>query len=99
MKNIIAIVLCIVVPTVAFAGDNGYKLAYDGGSIPDIKTGTGVKLFIDSGQIRIMKDKTEVITIPPSSVTEISYGQDVHRRVGAAIGLQSSHSALGPSWH
>ena len=25
--------------------------------------------------------------IPATSVTEISYGQDVHRRVGAAIGI------------
>jgi hypothetical protein len=25
--------------------------------------------------------------IPASAVTEISYGQDVHRRVGAAIGI------------
>jgi hypothetical protein len=28
-----------------------------------------------------------MFVIPASSVTEISYGQDVHRRVGAAIGL------------
>ena len=26
-------------------------------------------------------------TILPSSITEISYGEDVHRRVGTAIGL------------
>ena len=29
----------------------------------------------------------EAISIPASTVTEISYGQDVHRRVGAAVGL------------
>ena len=28
-----------------------------------------------------------VVAIPASAVTEISYGQDVHRRVGTAIGL------------
>jgi hypothetical protein len=27
------------------------------------------------------------VVIPASAVTEISYGQDVHRRVGAAIGI------------
>ncbi len=27
------------------------------------------------------------MAIPVSAITEISYGQDVHRRVGAAIGL------------
>jgi hypothetical protein len=34
-----------------------------------------------------VKDKKELAAIPASTVTEISYGQDVHRRVGAAIGI------------
>ena len=38
-------------------------------------------------QVRLVKDKGEVITIPAAAVTEISYGQDAHRRVGAAIGI------------
>ena len=42
---------------------------------------------MDPDKIRIMKDKQEVVVIPAASVTELSYGQDVHRRVGAAIGL------------
>src|SRR5260221_4465017 len=74
-------------PLTAFAGDNGYKVKYDGGSIPDVKAGTDMKLIIDSNQVRLVRDKGEVITIPASAVTEISYGQDVHRRIGAAIGL------------
>ena len=60
---------------------------YDGGSVSNAKTGTGMKLFIEANQIRLVKDNAEVVTIPASAVTEISYGQDVHRRVGAAIGL------------
>jgi len=74
-------------PIAMAAADNGYKVAYDGGSVPDVKTGTDLKLFIEPNQIRLVKDKADVITIPASSVTEISYGQDVHRRVGAAIGI------------
>ena len=46
-----------------------------------------MRLFIESNQVRLVRDKGEVITVPASAVTEISYGQDVHRRVGAAIGL------------
>lgn len=95
MKIIIAILLCILVPMAVFAGDDGYKLAYDGGSIPDIKTGAKVKLHLDSSQIRVMKDKTDLVTIPAASVTEISYGQDVHRRVGAAIGLAVISFGIG----
>ncbi len=34
-----------------------------------------------------MKDNAQVAIIPAAAVTEISYGQDVHRRVGAAVGI------------
>jgi len=95
MKKILAMFLCIIFPVSAFAGDNSYKIAYDGGSIPNIKAGTDLKLFIDGNNIRIVKDKVEITVIPASAVTEISYGQDVHRRVGAAIGLAVFSLGLG----
>ena len=87
MNKSLVILLSLVLPLTLAASDNSYKVTYDGGSIPNAKAGTGMKLFIDSNQIKLVKDKGEVITIPTSAVTEISYGQDVHRRVGAAIGL------------
>lgn len=87
MKRLIALLLCILFPTSALAGDNGYKIGYDGGSIQDVKAGTSVKLYIEGTNIRIAKDGRELALIPAASVTEISYGQDVHRRVGAAIGI------------
>ena len=87
MNKFVVVVLCIAMPIALFAADNGYKVTYDGGSIPDTKAGTGMKLVIESNQIRLVKDKGDVITIPASAITEISYGQDVHRRIGAAIGL------------
>ena len=87
MKSLLAIALSLVVPTALLAGDNGYKVAYDGGSVPEIKAGTDLRLYIEPNQIRLLRDKGTVVTIPASAVTEISYGQDVHRRVGAAIGI------------
>jgi hypothetical protein len=87
MRKYLALVLCAALSASAFAAENGYKVIYDGGSVPGIKTGNGMNLFIDTNQIRLMKDKKEAIVIPIGAVTEISYGQDVHRRVGAAIGL------------
>lgn len=95
MNKLMVIVLCVAMPLAVFAGDNGYKVTYDGGSIPDAKAGTGMKLVIDSSQVRLMKDKGEVITIPASAITEISYGQDVHRRIGAAIGLAVISLGIG----
>jgi hypothetical protein len=95
MNKFWVIVLCLAMPLTVFAGDNGYKVEYDGGSIGDAKPGTGMKLFIDSNQLRLVKDKGEVITILASTVTEISYGQDVHRRIGAAIGLAVISFGIG----
>jgi hypothetical protein len=95
MNKVFVIVLCFALPLAAFAGDNGYKVTYDGGSIQDAKSGTGMKLFIDSNQVRLVRDNAEVVTIPASAVTEISYGQDVHRRVGAAIGLAVISFGIG----
>jgi hypothetical protein len=95
MKHFMAVALCAVIPVALLAEDNGYKVTYDGGSVADTKSGTGLKVFIEPNQIRFMKDKKELVTIPASSVTEISYGQDVHRRVGAAIGLAVVSFGLG----
>lgn len=83
----IAAVLCVLLPLTAFAGDNSYKVSYDGGSVPDLKAGTSAKLYIQPTQILLSRGGKESITIPASAITEISYGQDVHRRVGAAVGL------------
>src|SRR5271170_6947967 len=95
MKNLVAVILCIAIPILAFAGDNSYKVMYDGGSLPGVKAGVEMKLYVEANQVRLVKDKTEVITIPASSITEISYGQDVHRRIGAAIGLAVVSLGIG----
>jgi hypothetical protein len=95
----IAVVLCAVISVVGLAaensGDNVYKVTYDGGSIANTKAGSSLKLHFNSSQIRLVKDKTELATIPVSAVTDISYGQDVHRRVGAAIGLAVVSFGIG----
>jgi hypothetical protein len=95
MKQILAVTLCVLMPTLAFARDNGYKIAYDGGSLPDYKAGQDMKLYIEGDHIRITRDKKEVVVIPAAAVTEISYGQDVHRRVGTAIGLAVVSLGIG----
>lgn len=95
MRIFIAFVLCLATTSWALAGDGGYKLAYDGGSISNLKTGKGVRLYLGQGRIRIVKGKKDIINLPASAITEISYGQDVHRRVGAAIGLAAVSLGVG----
>src|SRR4051794_13722065 len=87
MRQVLALLLCVVVPVTAFAAESGHKVTYDGGSIADVKSGKSLNLYIDANQIRLAKDKATVLAVPASAIIEISYGQDVHRRVGAAIGL------------
>jgi hypothetical protein len=87
MTRLVVLLLCLLVPTCALAADNSYNVVYDGGSLQGEKAGTDVKLFIDPTQIRLVQKKADLVTIPAASVTEISYGQDVHRRIGAAIGV------------
>lgn len=95
MKKLVSLLLCLVFPLCSFAGENSYKIVYDGGSVQDAKAGTDMKLFIDGTNVRIMKGKSEVAVIPASAITEISYGQDVHRRIGAAIGVAVVSLGIG----
>ena len=87
MKRILAVLLCLFVPTLAFASSDGYKVMYDGGSVQNVKSGTKLQLLIESTDVKLVNGKETIATIPAASITEISYGQDVHRRIGAAIGL------------
>ncbi len=88
MKSFLAAVLCLMIPLSAFAADNNtYKVTYDGGSLASIKSGTNVRLGIEPKTVKIVHDKEEIIAVPADSITEITYGQDVHRRIGTAIGL------------
>ena len=88
-RFLLTVLLCFSIPASTFAADatNGYKVTYDGGSLPDTKVGTDMRLVINGDHVRLLKDNTEIANIPASAITDISYGQDVHRRVGAAIGL------------
>ena len=95
MKSFVAAILCLLIPSVAFAADNNYKVAYDGGSIQSVKSGASAEFAIEQTQVRLIKNKKDLVTVPASSITEISYGQDVHRRVGAAIGLAVVSFGLG----
>ena len=93
--RLLALALCIAIPTALLAADNGYKVNYDGGSVSDVKSGAAIKMYIDSNRIRFVKDKTEIANIPASAITEISYGQDVHRRVGTAVAVGIMSFGLG----
>ncbi len=91
----LALVLSLVIPVTLFASDVSHSVMYDGGSLPDLKSGTKIKMFIEADKIRFVDQGRDLIVVPASSVTEISYGQDVHRRVGAAIGVAVVSLGIG----
>ncbi len=95
MKSVLATLMCFVVPAVLLAGDTGYHVTYDGGSLAETKSGTGLKMYIDTNQVRFVKDGRIIAIVPASAVTEISYGQDVHRRVGTAVAVGVFTLGLG----
>jgi len=87
MKRFFAALLFLALPSVLVANDAGYKVIYDGGSLPGVKAGSELKLYFDSGGVRFMNGKDVITEVPGSAITEVSYGQDVHRRIGTAIGV------------
>src|ERR1700751_616890 len=96
--KLLALLLCFAIIQVSLAvakDDGGYAVMYDGGSLSGLKAGKKLKMYIDAKEIRIMDGQTLVATLVPSTVQDISYGQDVHRRVGAAIGLAIVSFGLG----
>ncbi len=95
MRGLLAIMLCLATSVAAFASEGGYKVSYDGGSVASAKTGEHLTLFMEGDHIRLQHKDTAILTVPASAVTEISYGQDVHRRVGAAIGLATVSLGVG----
>jgi hypothetical protein len=84
-----------VVPILAKSEGNSYKIKYDGGSLQGAKAGNDMKLFLEGNTIRLVEKKEDRLNIPAGSITEISYGQDVHRRVGAAIGVALVSFGIG----
>ncbi len=84
MKHQFVAGLCFAVIVALFAGDNGYNVRYDGGSLSDTKAGTGLKMYIDAKQVRLVKGNAELAKIPASAISEISYGPDSQRRRSAA---------------
>jgi hypothetical protein len=85
MEKLIAVFPYMVMPAVVIAAEDGFKVAYGDGSVSDTKAGTALGLYVGSDRIGLTKDSIEMLNIPASTITEKSYGQDVHRSVGAAI--------------
>ena len=93
--KLVAVVLCLLLSVSSVAAKDGFGVKYDGGSIANLKTGTDIRINPAGTAITLTKGNEDLISIPAASITEISYGQDVHRRIGAAIGLAVISLGIG----
>ena len=98
MNKFLAMVLCLAMPIAVSAGDNGYKITYDGGSIPNAKSGSDMKLFIDPNQVQLVRDKGEVVTIPAAAVTRLVMAKMSIGELGQRLAWLWFPSGLGRSW-
>ncbi len=91
MKSGIAFFVCLaLLCTPVYAAKDArvsYDIVYDGGSVQGVKAGADLKLFVQPAAFSLEQSKKEVVSVTAGSITEISYGQDVHRRVGSAIAV------------
>lgn len=93
--KVMAIVLCFLLSVSGIAAKDGFAVKYDGGTIANLKSGADIRINPAGTTITLSQGKNDLISIPAASITEISYGQDVHRRVGAAIGLAVVSFGIG----
>src|SRR5690242_8561090 len=92
-----AVALFVCVAVVCFANDEqaSYKVKYSGGSLPTVKGGDDLRMFLEADKVRLIRDKKEAASIPSSAITEVNYGQEVHRRIGTAAGLAVVSFGIG----
>lgn len=99
IRKFFAVFLCIAIP-VSFsfgATREGYEVKYSGGSLPTtIKSGDTLRLVVSGTEIKVTDEKgVVVLTLPPAAITDLSYGQEVHRRIGTAAGLAVVSLGIG----
>ncbi len=60
-------------------------MKYEGGSLP-LDQHNKLETYVSKDEVVLVQGKQRFV-IPVKSITEVSYGNDVHRRVGAAVGV------------
>jgi hypothetical protein len=95
-RPLVSLLLCVLIPfSSVLAESTGYSITYSGGSLPNAKTGEGLRLYLDSSGVRLARKEQQVTFIPTRAITEVSYGQEVHHRIGTAAGLAVVSLGIG----
>lgn len=87
----VALAFVLILPAVTYQPH--YNVIYSGGSLMGVNAGQVLRLYIDPDAIRLIRDhvnqkhNTEELNLKVAAITEVSYGQEVHRRVGTAVAV------------
>jgi len=77
------------------ASQVGYNVKYSGGSLPNVKGGEDLRLYLDSIGIRLHHKSQDVVVIPARAISEVSFSQESHHRIGTAAGLAVVSLGIG----
>jgi hypothetical protein len=75
------------------AGATTWPMKYEGGTL-DFALHNSLKVEVSNDAIIVFQGKKND-TIPAKNITEVNYGNDVHRRVGLAVGVGVVTLGLG----
>src|SRR6267378_3360888 len=92
-----AVLVCLLVQDARSAvPQNGvtFPMKYEGGSL-SLAQHDKLKTTVGDTELTFVQGK-QTITIPLKSITEVSYGNDVHRRVGTANPLEALLIGVAP---
>jgi hypothetical protein len=62
-----------------------FPMKYEGGSLP-LNQHDNLTSHVSKDEVVLVQGKQRFV-VPVKNITEVSYGNDVHRRVGAAVGV------------
>ena len=94
MKNYMSMFLCFTLTLLSVTPGYAAKtrevgvmtpMKYEGGSLP-LSPHDKLETWVNKDEVILVQNKQRFV-IPVKSITEVSYGNDVHRRVGLAAGV------------
>ena len=92
----ILLIYLLLLPSYGQTGNSWDKVRYNGGTLSTEVSleDWGNHLSVTSEEVRLLLKDGKTISIKPSSITGLRYGQEAHRRVGLVSFTRQSSTTL-----
>jgi hypothetical protein len=90
MKNkivVMALIVCFLLESAAWAGLGSDKAMYVGGTVAELKEGTQGAMSAKDENVFVFTHDGQRFTVPYDRINDLEYGQKAGRRLGVAIAL------------